>query len=73
MSALDDFMHEIHLMEKEFSQVIMCHATHYERLQAWKESDPMGRFYEVAASPYMPEDKIFIFKANLLAPPWEQK
>lgn len=69
MPSIEEFMHEIHLMEKEFTRTVLCHASLYDRLVAWKESDPMGAWYTIVASDYIKENQIIIVKSDLLEIP----
>lgn len=69
MAALEDFMATIHLMEKELSYTLLCHASLVARLEEWKQTNPMGQWYTIVGSPYVREDQIILIKSHLLELP----
>lgn len=69
MAALEDFMAELHLMEKELSHTVLCHASLVERLEDWKRTNSLGQWYTIVGSPYVREDQIIVIKSHLLELP----
>lgn len=66
---IDDFMNEIHLMEKELSTTVLCNASMVDTLLTWKDNNPMGQWYTIVGSPYVQENQIILIKSELLKLP----